>query len=1097
MTSSRVRRPAGRRHASRNAFWIGLAAAALVVLSAVSAAGAADNPIVAPNPGRHFTPAFQPLGISSTPTTVVVQLSGDPIAVADADATTPLSQGQKDSIRSRLRSQQAPVSQQIRSLGGHVLASYQAAYNGFKVEIAANQAAQLASLPGVTGVYPLPTYKLDNTQGIPLVGGPQVWDAVNGSFHGEGIKIADIDTGVDYTHADFGGPGTTMAYINARGLDTSDPTSTSVCVTPALTPCFGPLAPKIKGGTDLVGDDYNVDDPLSSSYQPVPHPDPNPLDCNSHGTHTAGTIAGFGVLSDGSTYTGGYDKNTVSSNSWIVGPGMAPKADLYAVKIFGCGNTTNDVLDGIEWAVDNNMDVINLSLGSPFGATDSPDAVAATNAAKDGVIVVSSSGNEGSNPYMTGDPASGSGAISVAANDPTPASPIANLTLTKADSSSGGTLTAINANGFTPLPAGAGIEVIPATANDVTLGDLDSISFGCSTADDGSVPANTFIVVERGGCARVAKAIFGQQAGAAGVIMVNSSPDFPPFEGQITLDPDDNVPFNVSIPFLGVPGGDVPSESAAGAALIAADGGTLTESASTSVNPGFEALADFSSWGPATGSGDLKPNVTAPGVGIFSAGMGTGDGALNDSGTSMAAPHVTGEAALVKQAHPDWRKVKYWVAAIENTADPSMVSGYSMRGAGTGFAQALPAVQTQVVALGDKDNAAMSFGFNELNRDFNQVQLIRLKNFGNSPATFSVSDPSPLVGGSPHTTSFPSSVTVPGHGGEAVVPVRLSVPAATAGGAALPCAGVTCDSTPFSDVSGQITFTPSGGSNNGVTLRVPYYMVPQAVSDVDVRALATNQLKRTGHGTAFVSNSLRAPAAGSADWYAWGIKDKRNHGLKSDDLEGAGVQSFPTAVPPSGEGTGFLAFAIATNHPWSNAAMDEFDILVDVNGDHAPDYDIEVGDFGAITGGDFDGVDAVAVFDINEGGATINYLADAPTDSSTMVVPVDFAQLTDSSAATSLGGANQRFTYSVIATGLTDGTQDTSDMSAVFNPFNPAVNTGMFDPLPPGGHAIEALTVNGAEQALSPALGWMVVSHENASRDEANFIELPQSGFHH
>ncbi len=147
--------------------------------------------------------------------------------------------------------------------------------------------------------------------------------------------------------------------------------------------------------------------------------------------------------------------------------------------------------------------------------------------------------------------------------------------------------------------------------------------------------------------------------------------------------------------------------------------------------------------------------------------------------------------------------------------------------------------------------------------------------------------------------------------------------------------------------------------------------------------------------------------------------------------------------------------------------------------------------------GDADGMDAVAVFDLNEGGGTIDFLADAPTDSSTMVVPVLFDQLRDSDPATSLGGANQRFTYSVVATSLTDGTQDTSDMSAVFNPFSPAVNTGMFDTLPPGGHAIEALTVNGAEQALSPALGWMVVSHENESRNEANFVELPQSGFHH
>ncbi len=1027
---------------------------------------------MAPNAGQHFTPVFQPIGISNKPTTVVVQLSGDPITVADANAASPLLQGQKDSIRSQLRSQQAPVAQQIQALGGQVLASYQAAYNGFKVQIAASQAAQLAALPGVTGVYQLPTYTPDNIHGIPLVGGPQVWDAAGGNFHGEGIKIADIDTGIDYTHADFGGSGNPLDYINALKADTL----------PASPLYFGSSAPKVKGGTDLVGDGY---DATGSPTAQIPVPDPNPLDCNSHGTHTAGTIAGFGVLSTGATYTGPYNATTISTHTWNVGPGMAPKADLYAVKIFGCSGTTNEVIDGIEWAVDHNMDVINMSLGAPFGATDTPDAVAASNAAKDGVIVVASSGNEGSNPYMTGDPASGSGVISAAASDPTQSFLAANLTLTNADLSSGGTLTAIDANGFTPLPAGPfHIQVLYSSPG--------VISLGCY-GQDPPIPASTFIVVRRGTCARVAKAIFGQQAGAAGVIMVNNAAGFPPYEGPITGDPDPSGPplfggfaYTVTIPFLGVPLG-------AASQLIAADGGTLTLTGSTIGNPGFGTLASFSSWGPATGSSDLKPNVTAPGVSIFSAGMGTGIGALNDSGTSMAAPHGTGEAALVKQAHPNWRQVKYWVAAIENTADPSMVNGYSMRGAGTGFLQALPAVQTQVVALGDSDNANLNFGFNELDRNFSGVGFVRLKNFGNSPATFSISDA--LDAGSPHTTTFPSSVTVFGHGGEAVVPVRLSVPVATAGGAAQPCAGVTCDSTAFSDVSGQITFTPAAGSNNGVTLRVPYYMVPQEVSDVAVRAVNTNQLQRTGHTTVTVANNFHVAATGTADWYAWGIKDKRDHGLKSDDLKAVGAQSFP--------GDGLLAFAIATNHRWSNAAMNEFDVLVDVNGDGVPDYDVVAGDYGALTTGSFDGVDAVAVLDLNEGGGTIDYLADAPTDSSTIVLPVDFAQLTDSDPTTSLGGSNakalggvnQRITYSVIATGLTDGTMDTSDTSAVFNPFSPAVNTGMYDVLPPGGTATEALTVNAAEQAHSPALGWMIVSHENTSNDEANFIELPQS--HH
>ncbi len=131
--------------------------------------------------------------------------------------------------------------------------------------------------------------------------------------------------------------------------------------------------------------------------------------------------------------------------------------------------------------------------------------------------------------------------------------------------------------------------------------------------------------------------------------------------------------------------------------------------------------------------------------------MGTGTGPLNDSGTSMAAPHVTGTAALVKQAHPNWRKVKYWDAAIENTADPSGVANYATRGAGTGLVQALPAVQTQVVALGDHDMGVVNFGYNELNRDFNGTEGLKLTNFGDSWATFNVADT--LDQGSPHSVS--------------------------------------------------------------------------------------------------------------------------------------------------------------------------------------------------------------------------------------------------------------------------------------------------------------------------------------------------------
>ena len=85
------------------------------------------------------------------------------------------------------------------------------------------------------------------------------------------------------------------------------------------------------------------------------------------------------------------------------------------MRVFGCVGSTNVVVEALDWAVDHDMDVVNMSLGSDYGTSDSADALASDNAAKAGVVVVARAGNAGDLRYITGTPASSSRTISVAA----------------------------------------------------------------------------------------------------------------------------------------------------------------------------------------------------------------------------------------------------------------------------------------------------------------------------------------------------------------------------------------------------------------------------------------------------------------------------------------------------------------------------------------------------------------------------------------------------------------------------------------------------------------------------------------------------------
>ncbi|WNV83777.1 S8 family serine peptidase [Umezawaea sp. Da 62-37] len=99
-------------------------------------------------------------------------------------------------------------------------------------------------------------------------------------------------------------------------------------------------------------------------------------------------------------------------------------------------------------------------------------------------------------------------------------------------------------------------------------------------------------------------------------------------------------------------------------------------------------IAPFSSRGPRTGDGAVKPDITAPGVDIVAAksstgsiGTPAGDGYVSMSGTSMATPHVAGSAALIKQQHPDWTGAQVKAALVASAKPNPALTAYD-QGAG-------------------------------------------------------------------------------------------------------------------------------------------------------------------------------------------------------------------------------------------------------------------------------------------------------------------------------------------------------------------------------------------------------------------------------
>ena len=351
------------------------------------------------------------------------------------------------------------------------------------------------------------------------------------AFTGDGVKIAVIDTGIDYTHANFGGPGTVAAYEAADAADTTlgDAADAACSARPRRRSRAAPTS----SATPTTRRD------TTPALHPASGPEPARLQ-RTAASATARTSPARRPASASSptarTYDGPYDSTTYTDNDFEIGPGVAPEADLYFVRVFGCDGSTDVTVEAIDWAVDNDMDVINMSLGSPFGRDDDPSAVAATNAAAAGVSVVTL-GRQQRPDAVHHRLAGHRRRLDRHGGDRQQRSRSQASSL---DLDAGRRIHAIAANGIRPAGRDDLRVVVladdPATTRRTRRSAARSRPTPRPASTRGRRPARGRRARRRAPAWRAA--IFGQQAGAAAVAMVNNAAGFPPFEGPILSNPD-------------------------------------------------------------------------------------------------------------------------------------------------------------------------------------------------------------------------------------------------------------------------------------------------------------------------------------------------------------------------------------------------------------------------------------------------------------------------------------------------------------------------------------------------------------------------------
>jgi subtilisin family serine protease len=598
-----------------------------------------------------------PVSADSGTASLIVELRDDPAAVYKAKAQKAgisVSDEQLQAYRDQLRASQdgflADLSARgvtfqvdgvdVKSLTGASMGRVEfrntLVLNAITLSVPKSAVTVIKSLPQVKRVEPNRVQKLLLSKSVSYINAPAVYGQVQEltandnhreGYEGQGINIAVLDTGIDWNHEMFGG----------------DPTP----------PRHG-LAPEVAA--------------LNSNKKVIYYlPLTGTVDDYGHGTAAASNAAGYQGFAPGA------DKLPGTADD-IKLHGVAPQARLMGYKV--CAAVGSCLTAATNLAIEDAVSprslslqpkpvahVINLSLGGSGGPDDS-SAVAASNAALLGTTVVASAGNEGPGENTVGSPAAGRHVLAVGANnEPAGGSHTVDLIGGR------GNMIANLLDGATPPSADiaqnyvyCGFAETPDQVPDSVRGRIALIARG------GTVNTPEGLPTSAGTGLFSNKAAFAFAKGAVAVLIYNN------VDGELS-----SATVRAStLPVVGLSkeNGEYLKSLIGSDAVGAVSARQVRLNKALLFNP---QMAEFSSRGPVQGLGQVKPDVTAPGVAILSATVRVGSadantgtmfdptGYVHASGTSFSGPHVAGAVALVKQAHLDYSP-DLIRAALMNTA---------------------------------------------------------------------------------------------------------------------------------------------------------------------------------------------------------------------------------------------------------------------------------------------------------------------------------------------------------------------------------------------------------------------------------------------